>query len=243
MKLSKQNIPYIVIVILFCIVGWQSCSYSKYKSEAENNYSSIVSFHEIERTALIQDSTLKANDIKVLKQNIISHEAASELLNSDLEGFTKINSLLKAEIRTHKDNVKIGFEELSDNELERVSLSNSSYLHVDSVLKYFIRAPRDFQHKDQWVTIDGVVKKSGILFNTISSVDKFDAILGYRKPEKKFKLLRKSEPILELKSYSPYSEIVYVNNIVVQEKNKAEKILLSRGAFFAYGFITNSLLR
>ena len=74
-------------------------------------------------------------------------------------------------------------------------------------------------------------------------INKFDATLGWKKPDKAFKFLRKSEPVLAFNSYNPYSTAPYINNLVIEDDGtKFGKILLSRPAFFMYGFLTNSLI-
>ena len=64
-------------------------------------------------------------------------------------------------------------------------------------------------------------------------INKFDVTIGWKKPDKSFKFLRKKIPVVELISYSPYSKINYVNNVVVDD-NKSN-IFTSKPAMVVYG--------
>jgi hypothetical protein len=68
--------------------------------------------------------------------------------------------------------------------------------------------------------------------------NKIDAILGWQKPDKPLKFLRKAEPVVKINSYNPYSRIGAINNLVVEdERSKFGKVLTSKPMMFLYGVI------
>jgi hypothetical protein len=56
----------------------------------------------------------------------------------------------------------------------------------------------------------------------------------------KEKWYKKSEPVVEMKSYNPYTSIPYLNNVVV--KQPKSHWLLSKPAMFVYGIATGLVI-
>ena len=106
--------------------------------------------------------------------------------------------------------------------------------------EHYLKIPAKVEMNNDWMSFNATIEKK-FSIDSLSMYNKFDAYLGYKKPEKPLKFLRKSEPVLELRSYSPYTKVAYVNNIVVEDGKKG-KFLTSKPAMFLYGLGTGFIL-
>ena len=209
----------------------------------KTSYESIISFNEKENMQLKNSIDLKVSDAVVMKQKLTTNDIALRELKEELNGYKKLNSYLKTEVTTTIKNLEAKYNDLSKDQFDGVEIKDGSYIHVDEVDKHFLRVPKTFTTSSEWFTVHGTVKKQFTVIDSLSMFNKFDAIIGYKKPNKKFKLFRKKEPVVELKSYNPYTKINYVNNVVVSNnKTKVESIFLSRPAMLIYGFLGGKLI-
>ena len=238
----SKKIVYIfsALVILFVYIYSMSVKNDQIK-EQRVNYTSMMSYKDSENNRLIRSNDLKAAVIMKSSQNTISMSLAMEEFSNELEGFKRAQSLVKSEILTEIKGLSIGFEN-GPGEFSGIQLVDSMYVHVDTVSKYFIRTPKKVKYSDDWVSFDATVNKEFTL-DSLSLINKFDITIGSKKQDKPLSFLRKREPVVEMKSYNPYSSIPYINNVVFKDDKKgAAKVALSKPAFFVYGFISSTVL-
>lgn len=228
----KIDSKYLLLTALFAfILFFQKCSHDSMLRDEKNSYNALLEFERKEKDQLIQDKNLQASAIEQMNQNIVSQNEAMRYLGDQVEDYKRLTSYMKAELKTEIKNLKIDF---SGGEIPP-TVFNDSCVHVDTVKMNYTRIPRYFSISDQWSSISGSVDKSGIVFDSISFINKFDVTIGKKKTG-----FMKSEPVIELKSYNPYTSIPYVNNIVVT----GDKTLWfnTRAAWFGYGFITSFVI-
>lgn len=225
------------------IFGWREYSHYSEKKGMSDSYNSIIDFNEAEKSELKSSLNLKAADNYIMRQNFISERIAKEQFKKELEGYKKVNAYMKSEIVTSIKSLESKYNEVSSNQFDDIEIMDGEYIHKDVVDKYFLRVPKTFNYADDWFSLTGTVKKESTIIDTLYMLNKFDAIIGYKKSEKKFSWLRKKSPVVELTSYNPYSKINYVNNIVVDKnKGKVGNILFSKPAMIIYGFLGASIL-
>ncbi len=236
---KEKKILYIVIIIILLLFGWREISNRLALDRASDSYSSIVSFKDIEISSLIRDKNLKSNEVIILKQNVVSEKAAKKVLEGKVKNYKRIQSFVATEAVTRVEGLVI---ELTPKDKGKPEDSTSIDLK-EKIEKNYVKIPSAFTYSDEWISIDGTVRKD-LTLDSLTFINKFDVLLGYKKPEgKKFKFLRKPEPYLELTSYNPYTKVNYVNNLVVEDdKKKVEKIMFSKLAIFIYGLLGGKLL-
>jgi len=226
-----------LVVVFAAILLQRECSHAAEKNEIAESYDAMIAFKDGERNQMKRSLDLKTQDSIIMSQNIMSQKVALEQLGEELSGYKSINSYLKSEVITSVKNLEAKYDNKKDP-LDGIKLRDGKYVHMNDVNKHFVRVPNPFTYTDDWMTLKGTVKKESTIIDSLGIFNKFDAIIGYKKPEGTFGFLKKKSPVVELKSYNPYTKINYVNNVTIKgDDNKAKNILLSRPAFFIYGII------
>jgi len=242
MKINRNILISIIVLLLLCIGGIQINHYFSMK-DIEDSYESVIKFKEAEKSQLKNSLDLKVEDSRVMQQHIISQDVALSQFKKEFEGYKKINSYMKTEVISSIKNLEAKYNSTPKNEFDGIKIEDGGYISKKDVEKNFLRIPANFDYKDEWLSINGTISKKSTIIDSLGIFNKFDAIIGYKKSEKNFSWLRKKEPVLELKSYNPYTKITHVNNVVVDDKKgKAKNILLSTPAVFVYGLIGGSIL-
>ncbi|MCP3683669.1 MAG: hypothetical protein GY861_13370 [bacterium] len=190
--------------------------------DLEREIVSVKTFLEEEKNQLISRDSIKAEEIKELNQNLINEKSARILLADEYERFKSVSSHVRFESVTKIDSVFIPFTT------------------TDTLTKYS-DCSGDLALNDGWMNFAGEVDSLGLHIDSLSFVNKFDVTIGKKKSDKPFAFLRKKEYTVELISYNPYTEINYVNNIVVDEGAK-NKVFNSKPAFMVYGGVIGSIL-
>jgi len=235
------HISYLfIIAAVSAVMLWSLLDGCSSDIQARQDLESTIAFLQKRDSANLMKLKIKASDSAQMQQNIMSMAAAEELLQKELEQYKKVNSFLEAKILNKIENLNVSFNEPAANDFDGLNFHQGEFLHKDTVGRYFIRVPKTFDYKDDWASISGTTTKAGNSFDVISMTNEFDATIGHKKQKGLFK---RAKPVVELKSYSPYSTISYVNNVTIDDsRSKTGKLLTSRGAFFAYGFLTNTVI-
>ena len=229
MNWLKRNIKTICLLALVGVLCGLLLNQCQESSDLERDLESTVNFLDIEKQQSISRDSIHIEDMKQMEQNIMSEQAARILLTEEFNRFKSIQSHTRIETRTRIDTFFIPYDPDSNN----ILADYSDYIPVDTVNKYFIQTPKGVSYSDTWFAFNGSVDSIGLSIDSMVFMNKFDVTIGYKKPDKSFKFLRKKEPVVELISYNPYTKINYVNNVVV-EKPKGS-IFTSKAAMFIYG--------
>ena len=241
-----MNNKYLITTIIILIVLLGAREYINY-SDSESmkkSYKSIIAFKDGEKKQLKNSLELKVADEFIMKQNIVSSKIAQEQLRGEVERFKEISSYVKMESITAIRNIEAKYNDDNIDDLKEIPVINSKYVLKEDIEKYFVRVNKSFKHENDsgWFYISGLIKKESVLIDSMSVFNKFDATIGIKKSDKNFSWLRKGEPVVYLKSYNPYSKIVYVNNITVEnDKSKVGNILFSKPAMIIYGILGGKL--
>jgi len=233
------------LVVVFCIIlGWRECSHAEDKRIQEESYGAVIAFKDGERNQIKKSLDLKVQDSFSMAQNIMTNEIALEQLKRELDGYKSITAYLKSEVTTTLRSLEAKYDTNGVDEFDGAVFHDGNYLHKDYVSKNYIRVPRGFKYNDEWTKFSGTIRKGSTMMDSLSIFNKFDATIGYVKPDTmKWKWFKKPIPVVELNSYNPYTKINYVNNVVVKkDKTDVGNILLSKPAMFIYGLIGGKVL-
>lgn len=223
-------------MMVLSLLIFRECHHFSNEKSIRKDYRNSIRFLEQEKKQLHDSDSLKAEEIVIVRQNLASARIASDVLNHN---FKRLESLVKLESKTILRDVELKYVYIHDTTyIDRLVMDGE--LDTSFLNDHYIRIPSKVSKKDEWMSFDATVDKT-FKIDSLSMYNKFDAYLGYKKPDKPLKFLRKAEPVLELKSYSPYTKIAYVNNIVVEDKKKG-KFLTSKPAMFLYGIGTGFIL-
>lgn len=237
-----MNNKYIIggiIVALLLFFGWREYGHYVEKKAIEDSYEAVISYKDGERNQLKNSLDLEVADKVIMKQNIMSEKVAKEQLKEELEGYKDLTAYMKSEVVTSIKNLEAKYDKAERDQFDGIDIKDGEYIHKNDVDKNFVRVPTTFGHKDDWMYFAGTINKHSTILDSLYLINKFDATIGSKKSEKSFSWLRKKEPTVELKSYNPYTEVTYVNNVVINDdKGKIGNILLSKPAMFVYGVLT-----
>ena len=209
-------------------------------SGGENtSYESVISFYEQEREQLIKDKDILAHQVVTMNQNLVATTEQIKSISKEFSDYKLIQSVTKAEILSKIKDIEVGYITV-DNP---ILVSDSGCIPGHIVNSNFIQRPSKVSFTDKWVSFDATVGKVFKL-DSMSMVNKFDVVIGEKVVGKKLLVFNKIEPVVELKSYNPYSEVPYVNNVVLAgEKKRYGRKLGGLATMFAIGFITNQITR
>jgi len=179
--------------------------------------------------------------IAIQKQTIVSQKAAIESGLIDREelranNIKHLQTIVKAEERiTNLQQIIAGWVNIDDNIVE----------NPDSIdLEQYIKVPRAFSYKDEWMKIMGLVDKQGVIFsqNDIEIISKPSIIIGKRNKydSRLINFFSTPDPVVIYKNENPYFQLISLENIVIQNP---EKWYQKKITWFIFGAATLEILR
>ena len=223
------SISGIVGCVVLSLLLFQTCENN---SDLKRDLDSTKNFLDVEKDQRISRDSIHAQEMYEMEQNLMSEISARKLLEEEFKRFKEIQSHVRAELITRVDAMFIPYDPDSNNIIN----DYADCVPMDTVRKYFIQASKEVNYGDTWFAFSAIVDSLGLTIDSMSMINKFDVTIGWKKPDKPFKFLRKKQPVVELISYNPYTKINYVNNITVEGKQGGILgNILSAGAGFAAG--------
>ena len=242
MKINKYII-LLVAFLMFLFIGWREYSHYSEKQTMAESYKSVINFKDNERNQIKNSLDLKVADEFVMKQNLLTEKIANDELREELKGYKDLTAYMKYEVITSIKNLEAKYDKKDGDTFKNIKVKDGKYIHKDAVDKNFVRIPKKFDYEDDWLSFEGTLNKESLVLDSLFLLNKFDATIGYVKQDVKFSWLKKKEPVVSLKSYNPYTKIVYVNNVVIDnDKGKVGNVLFSKPAMLIYGFLAGGIL-
>lgn len=179
---------------------------------------------------------LIAHDLKEMKQLQVASAKEMEFLKEQYKSFSKIQSVIKAEITSSVKGLNIPIQIADVN-------FPDSLIPVDLVNQFYIPKNSKSSYSDDWIDLAFTIGDS-LAVDSIKVRNKIDAVVGWKKSDKAFAFLRKKEPVVEIISYSPYTEIGHINNLTVkpENNNKFLSAITSKPVLFITGVIGGILV-
>lgn len=210
----KKTIFTIVALLILFILLWQGCNfYTRYN----NLLTQVSKFKDSELAFNVQrqkdSSTLASQEAMLLSQE----EAIRLGLLKLTDNFTTIQSQVSAKTKIIIDKQEVPFlpPHFADTTGWAAKFKNgdTSKATIDSVLANSIQVPAKFDKKDKWFTINGVVNKNGLLFDTISIPNETAVTIGWKKTG--FLNLGRKQ-VVDLKNSNPYLNVESMKNVVIK---------------------------
>jgi hypothetical protein len=203
--------------------------------EHKEDYSSLISYMDKEREQLISSNNLLAQEVSIVNQNLVSSSNKIKELSNDFDDYKKVQSHVKAEILSKIEGITIPVITVD----KPIYLSDTGCTDNKIIKEHFIQIPSKVNFSDTWVSFNGTIGKQ-FTIDSLSMINKFDVTIGEKKVGKKMLIFNDYEPIVELKSYNPYTTIPYVNNIIVEEKKGK---IIKPISLIATGLVAGYLIR
>ena len=217
----KERLFIIGLIIVLLLSFWKGC---QFKNDRDNLLGQVSQYEIGEKsfkTKILKDSSTLATQ----SQTILTQEEAIKLGQLKLEGEIKKASSQVRQVQKIKiDSVLVPYSDV-DTSIWTLKKTDNCEDKYDSLLANSVVVPRDFVTEKKWFTINGKVKKEGVLMDSIKIENESSVTIGWKRSG--FLWLKK-EPIVEVKNTNPYLQVTKMNNIVV----KKSKSLLENPIFW-----------
>lgn len=228
--MKKQGYLVFIVAILALFV-FRECEHRSEKKMLAKSMKSQEEFFKKEMDSYFAGMKLEVEDVKNTTQNIVSSIDEIEAIKDLYPEFKNIESIVKTELHTNIS----GSLAFTPPDTIFVPVTTEGMVHIDSINKYYIPRGSKASHDELWYDI-AITLNDSLQIDSLRVRDKIDAVLAWKKPDKNFKFLRKRIPVVSVQSYNPYTDIGYVNNLVVKdERSKFAKVLTSKPMMFLYG--------
>ena len=227
-----QKIINIVLAFIILILLWKGCEIQREKDELVDQVSAYSIGEKAFKKKLQDDSSTIATQT----QTIMSQDDAIKLGLLKLDGeIKKVQSQVRQTQDISISDVAIPFvpNGYADTSkwIAKFKDGDKSKEICDSFIANSIIVPQQFGIRDKWYSIDGKVKKNGLILDSFKIKNESSVTIGYKKSG--FLNLGKT-PIVEIKNSNPYIDVTKMSNIVIK-KNKS--VFSKKGFWIGVGII------
>lgn len=212
----KEKIVIVVLILIMFILGYKGCQVYREKQNLLNQVSSYQDGEKAFKVKQLADSSTIAEQ----KQTILTQNEAIKLGLLKLEGdIKKVQSQVSQSQNINISDISFPF--VPDNFADtsglyaRIAANIDCKRVVDTILSKTVFVPKDFNLKDKWYSVDGVINKSGITFDSIKLNNESSVTVGWKKTG--FLNLRK-EAVVEVRNTNPYLQVTKMDNVVIRPK-------------------------
>jgi hypothetical protein len=228
-----HKILNIVLVGVVLILLWKGCEIKKDRDSLVNQ----ISNYDLGQKSFEKKRQEDSSTIVSQSQTIMSQNDALKLGLLKLEGEIKeVKSQVKESQEVIIKKVLVPF--IPDNYIDTTkgwyaSLKNGQITKslVDSLMFNSLIVPKGFKKDDKWFNINGIIRKDGVMIDSIKIPNESSVTIGYKKSG--FLNLGRT-PIVEIKNTNPYIDVTNVSNIVTK-KNKG--IFNTKGFWIGVGLL------
>lgn len=207
------NISLLVLVILLLFKG---CEMQKDRDNLLTQMATLKAGEKAFKTKILADSSTLATQT----QTILSQEEALKLGVLKLEGdIKKVQSQVRQQQNVNITDVAVPFIPSGYTDTSgwysKFKNGDTSKAICDSIIANSVVVPQRFSLEQKWYSVDGKVKKDGLLIDSLKIINESSITIGYRK----YGFLNlKKEPLVEIKNTNPYLSLSKVSNVVIKEK-------------------------
>jgi len=207
--MKKLNrIIYLVLAIIIIVLLWRGCEAERDRSKLISQLGDYRLKEKVFNVERLKDSSTLATQ----SQTILSQKEAIELGLLELEKSMKeVQSQVKQKSTTTIIEKQIPF--IPDGYVDTIGIikvENGEVIRRDS-----IAVPTRFKLNEKWFNLDGLVKKDGLVIDSLSIPNKTIVTVGYKKAG--FLNLSK-DAVVQVKNENPYVSVVGMDNVVIKSK-------------------------
>jgi hypothetical protein len=213
----RDKVIIIVLAIIVVLLCYKGCEVVRDRNELLTQVSNYQIGEKEFKSRILKDSSTIATQ----SQTLLTQEEAIKLGLLKLEGdIKKVQSQVRQIQNIGLDSVFVPFIPSnyvdSSDWILKYKQGDKSSATIDSLVAHSIVVPKPFELENKWYSIEGKVKKDGVLLDSLNIRNESSVTIGFKKSGF---LNLKREPIVEIKNTNPYLEVSKVNNVVVKQKN------------------------
>jgi len=212
----KNKIIQIILIFALILLWWRGCQIKKDNDRLLNQVSGYQIGEKVFKTKIMKDSSTLATQT----QTMLTQNEAMVLGLLKMDGEIKeFKSQIRELQRISINDVPVPYvpDDYADTTewIAKFKGGDTSKAICDSLIANSILVPKKFGISDKWYSINGKVKKDGLLIDSLTLTNESTISVGYRK--KGFLNLKK-EAIVEIKNTNPYLNVTKMNNVVLKDK-------------------------
>ena len=212
------NVALIIIVV---ILLWKGCEIQKDRNNLLTQMATLKQGEKAFKIKILSDSSTLATQ----SQTILTQDEAIRLGVLKLEGEIKKVQSQVTQVSEMAYN-EIGVPYIPDGYVDtlqwfkRLVKGDTTKSICDSIIANSVIVPKSFGLDTKWYSINGKVKKDGLLIDSMRIPNETSITIGYRKHGF---LNLKSEPLVEVKNTNPYLKVSKMSNVVIKENKNIFK--------------------
>jgi hypothetical protein len=208
----KQRLIIIGLIIVILLSFWKGCQFKRDRDNLLNQVSQYQIAEKSFKVKILKDSSTIATQ----SQTILTIDEALRLGILKLDGeIKKAQSQVRYVQKIKIDSVLVPYSNV-DTSIWTLKKTDNCEEKYDSLLANSVIVPRDFSAEKKWFSINGKIKKDGVLVDSLKLENESSVTIGYKRSG--FLWLKK-EPIVEVKNTNPYLQVTKMNNVIIK-KNK-----------------------
>ena len=211
-----------ILTVILALVVFYGIQNRRLNAQLNQQKLELAKFH----TEIAKDGAIIATQ----EQNILTLREARNQLEYDLKqlkekGIKDATTIVW--LNTEVERLKVFANYIPDTIIDTIVIQKEADLLT------YLRVPRPFKFEDQWLLVNGTVKTTGVLFDSIVTYNQPSIVIG---TDKRF--FKKPIPIVVYEDKNPYSKVLNMNNIIIQNKPpfyKTPMFYRLEGALLLYG--------
>ena len=205
-----NRIVYIVLAIIILVLLWRGCEQERDRSKLISELGEYRLKEKVFNVERLKDSSTLATQ----SQTILSQKEAIELGLLELEKSIKeVQSQVKQKSTTTIIEKQVPF--IPDGYADTSGIVRNE--SGDVIRRDSIAVPIRFKLNEKWFNIDGLVKRDGLVIDSLTIPNKTIVTIGYKKAG--FLNLSK-DAVVQVKNENPYVNVTGLDNIVIKKKKK-----------------------
>jgi len=205
-----NRIIYVLLFIVIIVLLWRSCESERDRSKLISQLGDYKLKEKVFEVQRLKDSSTLATQT----QTIMTQKEAISIGLLELEKSMKeVQSQVKQRSTTTIIEKQVPF--IPDGYADTTGVvknENGEVIRRDS-----IAVPSRFKLNEKWFNIDGLVKKDGLIIDSLSIPNKTIVTVGYKKAG--FLNLSK-DAVVQVKNENPYVNVTGLDNVVIKKKKK-----------------------
>jgi len=205
-----NRIIYVLLFIVIIVLLWRSCESERDRSKLISQLGDYKLKEKVFEVQRLKDSSTLATQT----QTIMTQKEAISIGLLELEKSMKeVQSQVKQRSTTTIIEKQVPF--IPDGYVDTTGVvknENGEVIRRDS-----IAVPSRFKLNEKWFNIDGLVKKDGLIIDSLSIPNKTIVTVGYKKAG--FLNLSK-DAVVQVKNENPYVNVTGLDNVVIKKKKK-----------------------
>ena len=205
-----NRIVYIVLAIIIIVLLWRGCEQERDRSKLISELGEYRLKEKVFNVERLKDSSTLATQT----QTIMTQKEAISLGLLELEKTMKeVQSQVKQKSTTTIIEKQIPF--IPDGYADTTGIVRNESGEV--IRRDSIAVPTRFKLNEKWFNIDGLVKRDGLVIDSLTIPNKTIVTIGYKKAG--FLNLSK-DAVVQVKNENPYVNVTGLDNIVIKKKKK-----------------------